>query len=107
MPRPNGRFTYDATLQRFRNAGGQLIAAAAILPPAASQVSADDALELVHSATNALGSTTEHPAGAATPEWLRQMMGGLQQPCLTCGQSVGLTDVALSSTHTRDWGKAQ
>ncbi len=110
MARPSGRFTYDATLQRFRNAGGQLIPDNAILPTAiALTVSSDDALELRHTVTTTLaGNTTtaEHVAGAATPEWLRQMRKGLRQPCMTCGASVGLADVALCGDHSRDWGES-
>lgn len=104
MPRPNGRFTYDPVLDRFRNAGGQLIPDTVILPTAAVRtVSSDDALEMRHTGTS---GTQEHVAGASTPEWLGQMRQGLKQPCVTCGEMVGLKDVLLDSTHSRDWGKA-
>ena len=111
MPRPSGRFTYDARLQRFRDGSGQLVRDDAILPTAiALTVSSDDALEMRHTVTTTLAGntqTTEHVAGAATPEWIKQMRKGLMQPCMTCGASVGLKDVALSGTPTRDWGESQ
>lgn len=99
MPRPNGVFTYDAELRRFRNAGGQLIPTQAVIPSAVpASISSDDALEMQHD---------DHPAGAANAQWLQQMMdSGLRQPCMTCGQHVGLGNVTLTSVHTRDWGKS-
>jgi len=111
VARPAGRFTYDAALGRFRNAGGQLIPDNAILPTAiALTVSSDDALEMLHTVKTTVAGTTQtadHVAGAATPEWIKQMKRGLRQPCMTCGASVGLGDVALSGDHSRDWGKSQ
>ena len=99
MPRPTGRFTYDATLGRFRNAAGQLVPDNAILGTAiALTVSHEDALEMLHDG---------HVAGAAGPEWIKEMRKGLQQPCVACGVSVGLADVTLSGEHTRDWGKSR
>ena len=108
MPRPNGTFTFDPVLQRFRNAGGQLIAENAVIP---DQVKAtegsDDAYELMHRGVLPKGPEPpgEHVAGAAGPHWLKQMRDGLRMPCSTCGEMIGLGNVEMRSEHSRDWGK--
>src|SRR5690349_6497165 len=107
MPRPDGIFTFDAALGRFRNAAGQLVADAVMMPPAGPSVSADDALEMMHKVIviqDERPRTNGHVAGAATPEWLRLMAKqGQHQPCMGCGQIIGLGDVELAGTHSRDW----
>ena len=95
MPRPSGQWTF--TDGRFRNPAGQFIPDAAVLGAGnANRVSSDDAFELRHG---------NHSAGAATPEWLREMKKGMRIACLTCGANVGLADLGITSDHSRDWSK--
>jgi hypothetical protein len=97
MPRPNGTFTFDPVLNRFRNAGGQLISENAVIPDQVrTREGSDDAYELVHG---------EHVAGAAGPHWIKQMRDGLRMPCAECGEMIGLGNVEMRSEHSRDWGR--
>jgi hypothetical protein len=49
------------------------------------------------------GVAQSHVAGAATPEWHRQMAKvALMQLCMGCGETIGLGDVELTSEHSRD-----